>query len=535
MTSGSFTGKWRVSGTSRTPSIHNPYTSALYHSNQPLPPRALEAPVAYALACLRSDVVHGEGPVAKRLASRRRRARRRANRIHMGAADGGKGELIAVGRVVPEEFAGPRTAEGGGSRRARRRYDGRVDEAGDHHAVASKACKLALERGRICRAIANQDSMTFVVEPACLRVCAGRRDSFSESSAEAGARPVDCARMRKGPHGGMLIGKEPRDELEWVRLKRQLVVDKERLPRRRKEYVGKKLGNLGGSTTGCALDSNDAPRAVALTAKRRRCRFVYDRHEARGLCREATVVDRWYLVRQRHRKETGFVERCGENDDVATARRRGRRANCAVQIQEVPTRPSAHVVIAHGHGRWGAHGVFPRGPRRRYRAERFGIGALTRSTPPCEGPPPWHWHSHLGARGRPVVDAVAREARRDRRTPEVPTRPPEADGAARAVTRPVFARAPRPRAWTAGGSRAGHREEVCNGEARHGHEESRGSLPRVIGCQLPARRCVLRVYSREVWPHIFDYRSTYRRFVARVPTVPRQLQYRVIAPCIKLF
>ncbi len=230
----------------------------------------------------------------------------------MGAADGGKGELIAVRRVVAEEFAGPRTAEGGGSRRARRCYDGRVDEAGDHHAVASKACKLALERGRICRAIANQDSMTFVEEPACLRVCAGRRDSFSESSAEAGARPVDCARMRKGPHGGMLVGKEPRDELEWVRLKRQLVVDKERLPGCRKKYVGKKLGNLGGSTTGCALDSNDAPRAVALTAKRRRCRFVYDRHEARGLCREATVVDRWYLVRQRHRKETGFVERCGE-------------------------------------------------------------------------------------------------------------------------------------------------------------------------------------------------------------------------------
>ena len=318
--------------------------------------------------------------------------------------------------------------------------------------------------------------MTFVVEPARSRVCAGRRATRPESSAEARARPVDCARMRKGPHGGMLIGKEPRDELEWVRLKRQLVVDKERLPRRRKEYVGKKLGNLGGSTTGCALDSNDAPRAVALTAKRRRCRFVYDRHEARGLCREATVVDRWYLVRQRHRKETGFVERCGENDDVATARRRGRRANCAVQIPKVPTHPSAHVGIAHGRGRWGAHGVFPCGPRRRYRAERFGIGALTRSTPPCEEPPPWHWHSHLGARGRPVVDAVAREARRDRRTPEVPTRPPEADGAARAVTRPVFARAPRPRAWTAGGSRAGHREEVCNGEARHGDEESRGSL-----------------------------------------------------------
>ena len=397
----------------------------------------------------------------------------------MGAADGGKGELIAVGRVVPEEFAGPRTAEGGGSRRARRRYDGRVDEAGDHHAVASKACKLALERGRICRAIANQDSMTFVEEPACLRVCAGRRDSFSESSAEAGARPVDCARMRKGPHGGMLVGKEPRDELEWVRLKRQLVVDKERLPGCRKKYVGKKLGNLGGSTTGCALDSNDAPRAVALTAKRRRCRFVYDRHEARGLCREATVVDRWYLVRQRHRKEAGFVERCGENDDVATARRRGRRANCAVQIQKVPTRPSAHVGIAHGRGRWGAHGVFPRGPRRRYRAERFGIGALTRPTAPCKGAPPRRWHSRLGASGRPVVDAVAREARRDRRTPEVPTRPPEADGAARAVTRPVFARAPRPRAWTAGGSRAGHREEVCKSAAHYGDEESRGSLPLV--------------------------------------------------------
>ena len=34
---------------------------------------------------------------------------------------------------------------------------------------------------------------------------------------------------------------------------------------------------------------------------------------------------------------------------------------------------------------------------------------------------------------------------------------------------------------------------------RHGHEESRGSLPLVIGC-LPARRCgVLRVYSREVF------------------------------------
>ena len=115
----------------RTQSIHNPYTSALYHSNQPLTSRALEAPVAYALACLRSDVVHGEGPVAKRLASRRRRTRRRANRIHMGAADGGKGELIAVGRVVPEEFAGPRTAEGGGSRRARRRDDGRVDEVGN--------------------------------------------------------------------------------------------------------------------------------------------------------------------------------------------------------------------------------------------------------------------------------------------------------------------------------------------------------------------------------------------------------------------
>ena len=179
--------------------------------------------------------------------------------------------------------------------------------------------------------------------------------------------------------------------------------------------------------------------------------------------------------------------------------------------------------------------MFPRGPRRRYRAERFGIGALTRPTAPCEGAPPRRWHSRLGARGRPVVDAVAREARRDRWTPEDPTRPPEADGAARAVTRPVFARAPRPRAWTAGGSRAGHREEVCNGEARHGDEESRGSLPLVIGC-LPARRCgVLRVYSREVWPHIFDYRSTYRRFVARVPTVPRQLQYRVIAPCIKLF
>ena len=452
----------------------------------------------------------GDAPVAVRIAS-------------TWAADGGKGELIAVGRVVAEEFAGPRTAEGGGSRRARRRDDGRVDEVGNHHTVASKARKLALERGRICRAIANQDSMTFVVEPACLRVCAGRRDSFSESSAEAGARPVDCARMRKGPHGGMLVGKEPRDELEWVRLKRQLVVDKERLPRRRKEYVGKKLGNLGGSTTGCALDSNDAPRAVALTAKRRRCRFVYDRHEARGLCREATVVDRWYLVRQRHRKETGFVERCGENDDVATARRRGRRANCAVQIPKVPTHPSAHVGIARGRGRWGAHGVFPRGPRRRYRAERFGIGALTRPTAPCEGAPPRRWHSRLGARGRPVVDAVAREARRDRRTPEVPTRPPEADGAARAVTRPVFARAPRPRAWTAGGSRAGHREEVCKSAAHHGDEESRGSLPRVIGCQLPARRCVLLVYSREVWPHIFDYRSTgtYRRFVARVPTVPQ--------------
>ena len=50
--------------------------------------------------------------MAKRLALRRRRARCRANRILMGAADGGKGELIAVGRVVPEEFAGPRTAEG---------------------------------------------------------------------------------------------------------------------------------------------------------------------------------------------------------------------------------------------------------------------------------------------------------------------------------------------------------------------------------------------------------------------------------------
>ena len=109
--------------------------------------------------------------MAKGLAFRRRRARRRANRIHMGAADGGKGELVAVGRVVPEEFAGPRTAEGGGSRRARRRDDGRVDEVGNHHAVASKPCKLALERGRICRAVADQDGMTFVVEPARSRVC----------------------------------------------------------------------------------------------------------------------------------------------------------------------------------------------------------------------------------------------------------------------------------------------------------------------------------------------------------------------------
>ena len=135
--------------------------------------------------------------------------------------------------------------------------------------------------------------------------------------------------------------------------------------------------------------------------------------------------------------------------------------------------------------------MFPCGPRRRCRAERFGIGALTRPTAPCEGAPPRRWHSRLGARGRPVVDAVAREARRDRRTPEVPTRPPEADGAARAVTRPVFARAPRPRAWAAGGSRAGHREEVCNSAAHHGDEESRGSLPRVS-----------RDISRVVWPHI---------------------------------
>ena len=42
---------------------------------------------------------------------------------------------------------------------------------GNHHAVASKPCKLALERGRICRAVADQDGMTFVVEPARSRVC----------------------------------------------------------------------------------------------------------------------------------------------------------------------------------------------------------------------------------------------------------------------------------------------------------------------------------------------------------------------------
>ena len=114
--------------------------------------------------------------MAKRLASRRRRARRRANRIHMAAADGGKGELIAVGRVVPEEFAGPRTAEGGGSRRARRRDDGRVDKAGDHHAVASKACKLALERGRICRAISNTSRNPLVVKKPI--VCARRSSNM---------------------------------------------------------------------------------------------------------------------------------------------------------------------------------------------------------------------------------------------------------------------------------------------------------------------------------------------------------------------
>ena len=131
--------------------------------------------------------------MAKGLALRRRRARRRANRIHMGAADGGKGELIAVGRVVPEEFAGPRTAEGGGSRRAPRRYDGSIDEAGDHHAVASKARKLALERGRIRRAVADQDGMTFVVEPA-----------RSRASALGGAAPVPSPAQRPGrglPHG----------------------------------------------------------------------------------------------------------------------------------------------------------------------------------------------------------------------------------------------------------------------------------------------------------------------------------------------
>ena len=196
--------------------------------------------------------------------------------------------------------------------------------------------------------------------------------------------------------------------------------------------------------------------------------------------------------------------------------------------------------------------MFPRGPRRRYRAERFGIGALTRPTAPCEGAPPRRWHSRLGARGRPVVDAVAREARRDRRTPEVPTRPPEADGAARAVTRPVFARAPRPRAWTAGGSRAGHREEVCNSEAHHGDEESRGSLP-----------LVSRDISSVVWPHIFPrtrlqppqvatmarpalvaprvdgvplpslpryhpYRGTVGTILTAVPTVPR----KVAGPCV---
>merc|ERR1719421_1651297 len=86
--------------------------------------------------------------------------------------------------------------------------------------------------------------MTFVVEPARSRVCAGRCGTRPESSAEARTRPVDCARMRKGPHGGMLIGKEPRDELEWVRLKRQLVVDKERLPGCGKNTWGRSLGIL---------------------------------------------------------------------------------------------------------------------------------------------------------------------------------------------------------------------------------------------------------------------------------------------------
>jgi len=144
----------------------------------------------------------------------------------MGAADGSKGELIAVGRVVPEEFAGPRTAKGGGSRRARRRDDGGVDEAGDHHAIASKARKLALECGWVCCAVADQDGVTFVIEPARSRVRAGGCGTHSESSAEARARHVNRTGMRKGSHGGALVGKEPRDELEWVRMEGQLVVDK---------------------------------------------------------------------------------------------------------------------------------------------------------------------------------------------------------------------------------------------------------------------------------------------------------------------